>query len=100
MKEILKKVSEENDMFDLNQFFIEKEIPLTRWEIEYHGETHFIDSEVVIEAILASRGNERRKISGTIFSLNFRNASIVDYLKFLAECMVQNYLIGDSIENT
>lgn len=76
-------------MMDLNKFFEEKQIPFTSWEIEYNGQTHFIDSDVVIEAILASQGNERNKIAGTLFSLDFKNASIVDYLRFLAECMIQ-----------
>ena len=78
-------------MMDLNKFFEEKEIPFTSWEIEYNGQTHFIDSDVVIEAILASQGNERNKIAGTLFALDFKNASIVDYLRYLAECMIQQY---------
>lgn len=78
-------------MMDLNKFFEEKQIPFTSWEIEYRGQTHFIDSDVVIEAILASQGNERNKIAGTLFALDFKNASIVDYLRYLAECMIQQY---------
>lgn len=77
-------------MMDLEKFFEEKDIPFTTWEIEHNGETNFIDSDVVIEAILASQGNERNKIAGTLFSLDFKNASIVDYLEFLAECMIKH----------
>lgn len=76
-------------MIDLNKFFEEKEIPYTTWEIEHNGETHFIDSDVVIEAIIASQGSEKHKIAGTLFALDFKNASIVDYLRFLAECMIK-----------
>lgn len=78
-------------MMDLNKFFEEKQIPFTHWEIEYRGQTHFIDSDVVIEAILASQGNERNKIAGTLFALDFKNAPIIDYLRYLAECMIQQY---------
>lgn len=79
-------------MMDLNKFFDEKEIPYTTWEIEHDGKIHLIDSETVIEAILASQGNERAKIAGTLFALDFKNASIVDYLHYLAKCMIkQNF---------
>lgn len=77
-------------MMNLKTFFEEKDIPFTTWEIEHNGETHFIDSDVVIEGILASQGNERNKIAGTLFALDFKNASIVDYLKHLAECMIKH----------
>lgn len=77
-------------MMDLEKFFNEKEIPYKTWEIEHDGQTHFIDSESVIQAILASQGDERNKIAGTLFALDFKNASITDYLKFLAECMIKH----------
>lgn len=76
-------------MMDLETFFEEKEIPFTQWEIEHNGEIHIIDSEVVIEAILATQGMEKSKIAGTLFALDFKNASIVDYLHFLAKCMIK-----------
>lgn len=76
-------------MMDLETFFEEKDVPLTSWEIEHNGETHYIDSAVVIEAILGTQGNERTKIAGTLFALDVKNASIVDYLHFLAKCMIQ-----------
>ena len=76
-------------MMNIETFFEEKNIPFTQWEIEHNGETHFIDSDVVIEAILATKGMERSKIAGTLFALDFKNASIVDYLHFLAKCMIK-----------
>jgi hypothetical protein len=76
-------------MMNLETFFQEKQIPYTQWEIEHNGQNHFIDSDVVIEAILATKGMERSKIAGTLFALDFKNASIVDYLRFLAECMIK-----------
>lgn len=76
-------------MMDLERFFEEKDIPLTEWEIEHDGEINFIDSECVIEAVLATQGNERTKIAGVLFALDIKNASIVDYLHFLAKCMIQ-----------
>lgn len=75
-------------MMDLETFFNEKQVPYTSWEIEHNGVMHFIDSDVVIQAILESQGVERCKIAGTLFALDVRNASIVDYLHFLAKAMI------------
>lgn len=77
-------------MMNLETFFEEKEIPYTRWEIENNGEVNFIDSEVVIEAILSSQGTERAKLSSVLFQLDLRNAPIIGYLKHLAECMIKH----------
>lgn len=77
-------------MIDLNTFFKEKAIPFTQWEIEDEGQTHIIDSDFIIELVLATEGKERHKIGSTIFSLDFANASIVDYLRFLAECYIKH----------
>lgn len=77
-------------MIDLEAFFEEKEIPYTLWEIEHEGYLHIIDSEVVIENILETHGGERSQIANMLFCLDFRNASIVDYLHFLAKCLVLN----------
>lgn len=77
-------------MIDLNTFFKEKAIPFTQWEIEHEGQIHIIDSDFIIDCILSTEGQERHKIGSTIFSLDFRNASIVDYLKFLAECYIKH----------
>lgn len=77
-------------MMDLEKFFEEKQIPYTSWEIEHNGQIHFIDSDVVIEAILATQGHERNKIAGTLFALDFKNANIVDYLHYLAKCLIDD----------
>lgn len=77
-------------MMDLEKFFAEKEIPFTHWEIEHNGVMHSIDSDVVIEAILSTVGVERSRVAGTLFMLDFNNASIVDYLHFLAKAMICN----------
>jgi len=77
-------------MIDLEAFFEEKEIPYTVWEIEQDGYINIIDSELVVENILETCGEERRKIGNMLFTLDFRNAPIIDYLYFLAKCLVAN----------
>lgn len=77
-------------MMDLETFFEEKQIPYTEWVIEHDGVNNFIDSEVVIEAILKTSGPERSRIAGTLFALDLNNANVVDYLHFLAKAMIAN----------
>lgn len=77
-------------MMDLDKFFKEKEIPYTEWTIEHEGIIHFINSDVVIEAILSTEGMERTKIAGTLSWLDFTNTNIIDYLYFLAKSLVSN----------
>lgn len=73
---------------DLNKFFREKEIPYTDWNFEHNDETHFIDSDFIIALILRTKGSERKKIAGTLSVLDFKNASILDYLHYLAKCYI------------
>lgn len=74
---------------NLRTFFKEKEIPYTEWKIEHNRINHFIDSEVVVEAILTTKGTERKRIELTLSILDFKNASILDYLKALAESLIR-----------
>jgi len=78
-------------IMDLETFFEEKQVPYTEWEIKKGEISHFIDSDYVIEVLLNTQGDERLVISRKLSSLDFQNASIVDYLKYLAECLVNLY---------
>lgn len=84
-------------MMNLETFFEEKDIPYTVFEIEHNENKHIIDSETVIQYVLLTKGEERTKIAGTLFKLDFQNAPIVDYLRFLAGCMIRhNYDCEDN----
>ena len=76
------------------RFFEEKEIPFGSWEFVIDGTWNYIDSEVVIEAIMSAPENEQKKIRGTLVKLDFVNAPILPYLKFLAECMIKTQAKG------
>lgn len=78
-------------MMNLHDFFNEKDIPYEMWYIEHKGLTHVIDSDYVIRKILETKGIERHKICLMLFSLDFKNASILDYLKHLAESMIKEF---------
>jgi len=72
-------------------FFDEKEIKFEAWEIEMHGETHFIDTDFVIESILAAPPTEQTQIAATLRKIDFVNGNVNHFLKFLAESLVKNY---------
>lgn len=74
---------------NIKTFFEEKQLPYMCWEIKgSDGEFHIIDSDFVIDAILLTKGLERKKIEGTLSVLDFRNMPIMGYLKHLAEGLV------------
>lgn len=77
----------------LELFFEEKEINPTSWEIKgADGTTHFIDSDVVIEAILNCSNNEQAKIADMLRKIDFKNGDVVHYLEHLARGLVVNYV--------
>ena len=70
-------------------FFSEKEIPYTSWELEDHqGVTHIIDSDVIIETIKVAPEHEQVEIRNVLTKLDFYNADITDFLKHLAQGMI------------
>ena len=76
----------------LSTFFSEKTIPYQMFEIiDNNGLTHFIDTEVVVEAIFNASPKEQQIITHTLRKLDFYNQPITDYLKFLAEALVKQF---------
>lgn len=76
----------------LKNFFNEKLISYQLFEImDQDGLTHFIDTDVVIEAILNASVKEQLSISNTIRRIDFINGNVNEYLKFLAGCLVKQY---------
>jgi len=75
----------------LERFFEEKEITFEAWEIELHGETHFIDTDFVIESIKEAPTQEQNQIADTLRKIDFVNGNVNHFLKFLAEALVKNY---------
>lgn len=74
-------------------FFDEKGIPYVSWEItDKYGLTHFIDSETVINFIINSMTPvEQMAIKNKIIQIDFHNAPMIPFLKYIAEGIVNNY---------
>jgi len=76
-------------------FFAEKEIPYTSWALEDdQGMTHIVDSAVIIEAIKAAPEHEQVEIRNVLTKLDFYNANITDFLKHLAQGMINLWAEG------
>lgn len=74
---------------DLEQFFQEKDIPYTEWEIEFNGLYYNLDTDFVISEILGTTFGERASIARNLAKLDFYGGDIVDYLYHLAKCRVK-----------
>ena len=73
----------------LHTFFEEKDLIPQSWEIEGNdGQTHFVDSDVVIEAIMGASTGEQEQIANVIRKIDFANGDVNDYLKHLATGLV------------
>lgn len=76
----------------LTTFLDEKELPVESWEIvDSTGNTHFIDSEVVIEHIKIAPENEQSQIKDILVQIDFRNGSINHFFKHLATGLITQY---------
>jgi hypothetical protein len=69
-------------------FLDEKALPFKSWEIQVDGEIHFIDSDVVIEAILNAPEHEQKAIKEMIVKIDFVNGNVNDYFKHLATGLI------------
>lgn len=74
-----------------DRFFREKNLPFVAWEIMDGVTAHFIDSEVVIEAIKGAPQHEQAAIKKTLIRIDFANGDVMDYLKHLATALVKVY---------
>jgi preprotein translocase subunit YajC len=73
----------------LKTFFEEKGLTPQSWEIDdASGMTHYIDSDVVIEAIMGAPPNEQEGIANMIRKIDFANGDVNKYLEHLAKGLV------------
>lgn len=76
----------------LDNFFAEKVINYTEFEIVGRdGQTHFLDTDVVIESIMNCGDVEQGKIAEVLRKIDFCNGSVSHFLAHLAEGLVMNY---------
>ena len=70
-------------------FLEEKNLPFKSWEIvDKNGETNFIDSDVVIEAIGNTSDAEKKAIKHSIVKIDFYNGDVNHFFEHLATGLV------------
>lgn len=76
----------------LRKFFAEKELDDRTFTVTAEDGTHHIMSNaVVVEAIAATSGEERRKIEATLREIDRRNGSVEDYLEHLGRGLASRH---------
>ena len=76
----------------LKTFFDEKQIAYTSFEIkDKYQTTHFLNTEVVIESILSAPQTEQEQIASILRKIDFKNGSVLHFLKYLAHALVLNF---------
>jgi hypothetical protein len=79
-----------NTWFDT--FLDEKNLPYASWEItDRAGTVHFIDSDVVIEAIKNAPAQEQKEIKNIIVKIDFHNGDENYFFRHLAHGIVEQY---------
>lgn len=72
----------------LNRFFSEKQITTAVFEkTDRFGNLHIIDTEIVIEHISLTHGNERKQVEGIIRKIDFMNGDLNHFFAHLAEAI-------------
>ena len=72
----------------LNRFFNEKNLDARVYEVtSANGTTNHIPSEIVIEAVKATRGQEAKQIESIIRKIDIHNGDVHHFLNHLAGAM-------------
>lgn len=75
-------------------FIDEKALPFKSWEILQDEQIHFIDSDVVIEAILSAPHHEQEAIKAMLVKIDFVNGDVNDYFKHLARGLIASKAVA------
>jgi hypothetical protein len=77
----------------LSTFFAEKDFEIRTYEVTSPttGDSHIITTDVVIERILSTQGQERQQVTGILQQLDFRNGDFHHFFKHLATALAANY---------
>ena len=76
---------------NLQSFFTEKDFDIRTYEVEANGMNHIITTDVVIEAILRTQGQERQGVTNILQQLDFKNGNFHHFFEHLAKGLASNY---------
>lgn len=76
----------------LGRFFDEKSLDSRTYEItDQNGTLHLIDTDVVVENISRTSGQERKQIENIIRKIDFMNGDLHHFFRHLGEGLVRSY---------
>ena len=76
---------------NLQTFFAEKDFEIRTYEVEVNGMAHIFTTDVVIERILNTQGQERQQVTGILQQLDFRNGDFHHFFKHLATALAHQF---------
>ena len=76
---------------NLSTFFAEKDFEIRTYEVEANGMAHIITTDVVIEAILRTVGQERQGVENILLQLDVRNGDFHHFFRHLATGLAHQY---------
>ena len=78
---------------NLQTFFTEKNFEIRTYEVTspVTGDSHIITTDVVIDRILSTVGQERQQVTAVLQQLDFRNGDFHHFFKHLATALAANY---------
>ena len=76
---------------NLQTFFAEKDFEIRTYEVEANGMAHIVTTDVVIERILNTQGQERQQVTGILQQLDFRNGDFHHFFKHLATALAHQF---------
>lgn len=75
----------------LKTFFEEKKLPEALFEVDSpNGTANIISSEVVIEHIMLTEGDEQEQIVKILRAIDFKNGDVNHFLRYLAQALAQD----------
>ena len=77
----------------LPTFFAEKDFDIRTYEVTHPatGDLHIITTDVVIDAILSTKGEERASVAAILSKLDFCNGNFHHFFQHLATGLVLKY---------
>ena len=78
---------------NLQTFFTEKNFEIRTCEVTspVTGDSHIITTDVVIDRILGTVGQERQQVTAVLQQLDFRNGDFHHFFNHLATALAANY---------
>lgn len=75
----------------ISTFLANKGIESECFEIQHNGNTHFLDTEIVIETIENASPEIQEIVKDKLVELDFNNAPIEPFIKYLAQGIVERF---------